>query len=102
MGVPKYKPGKRRISSFSMSRRKPLVLTFDAFGTLFTPREPIGQQYVRTIPSPPHIPTLDTWAGAVKSSFRQGLPSFLPSLCSLDLYRCLKKFDERGDADSEG
>ena len=33
-----------------MSRYKRLVLTFDAFGTLFTPREPIGQQYVCTFP----------------------------------------------------
>ena len=28
-----------------MSARKRLVLTFDAFGTLFTPRAPIGKQY---------------------------------------------------------
>ena len=25
-----------------------VVLTFDAFGTLFTPREPIGQSYAET------------------------------------------------------
>ena len=31
-----------------MSKYKRLVLTFDAFGTLFTPREPIGKQYVCT------------------------------------------------------
>ena len=31
-----------------MPRHKRLVLTFDAFGTLFTPRESIGQQYVCT------------------------------------------------------
>lgn len=28
-----------------MSRYKRLLLTFDAFGTLFTPRETIGKQY---------------------------------------------------------
>lgn len=31
-----------------MSRYKRLLLTFDAFGTLFTPRETIGKQYVCT------------------------------------------------------
>lgn len=34
-----------------MSKYKRLVLTFDAFGTLFTPREPVGKQYVCTFPS---------------------------------------------------
>ena len=29
-------------------QRGRLVLTFDAFGTLFTPREPIGQSYADT------------------------------------------------------
>lgn len=28
--------------------QRQLVLTFDAFGTLFTPREPIGQSYAST------------------------------------------------------
>lgn len=28
-----------------ISRNRHLVLTFDAFGTLFYPRRPIGQQY---------------------------------------------------------
>lgn len=30
-----------------MSNSKRLILTFDAFGTLFTPREPIGKSYAR-------------------------------------------------------
>ena len=63
-----------------MSRRKPLVLTFDAFGTLFTPRDPIGQQYVRTVQFQflsPYTPRLITWAGAVKNGFRQGLPPII-------------------------
>ena len=72
--LPKYQRGRIEIFVIPMSRRKPLVLTFDAFGTLFTPREPIGQQYVRTIPLFPYILRLDTWVGAVKHDFRQGLP----------------------------
>ncbi len=30
---------------FPLTRGRPLVLTFDAFGTLFHPRQPIAQQY---------------------------------------------------------
>jgi hypothetical protein len=30
----------------SLTPKKNLVLTFDAFGTLFTPRAPIGQLYI--------------------------------------------------------
>ena len=60
-----------------MSRRKPPVLTFDAFGTLFTPRQPIGQQYVRTLSSFPRIPRLNTWARAVKPGSRQGFPPII-------------------------
>ncbi|KAL8820481.1 MAG: hypothetical protein Q9223_001311 [Gallowayella weberi] len=32
----------------SLGRGRHLVLTFDAFGTLFYPRQPIGQQYAET------------------------------------------------------
>lgn len=32
----------------SFVRGRPCVLTFDAFGTLFYPRQPIGQQYAET------------------------------------------------------
>lgn len=31
--------------TISISRYRPLVLTFDAFGTLFYPRQPVAQQY---------------------------------------------------------
>lgn len=30
---------------FPLARGRPLVLTFDAFGTLFHPRQPIGHTY---------------------------------------------------------
>ena len=90
-----------------MSRRKPLVLTFDAFGTLFTPREPIGQQYVRTLlflPSPPfpspHILRLDARAGAVRPILRQGFPSINVLARPASLLE--KKCGERGIADSKG
>ena len=74
-----------------MSRHKRLVLTFDAFGTLFTPREPIGKQYVRTIPSvflmfPKHV-SGTTWINA---------PSVVP-----DLSRCSKWWSEKNNADPE-
>ena len=51
-----------------MSRSKRLVLTFDAFGTLFTPREPIGQQYVCTLTIFLHLAYRDTYLGHGKVS----------------------------------
>ena len=70
-----------------MSRHKRLVLTFDAFGTLFTPREPIGKQYVRTLPNVPLL---------------LGTTGLFPlPLCSLDFSECLKLCDEEGNADFE-
>ena len=75
-----------------MSRYKRLVLTLDAFGTIFTPRESIGQQYVCT--SSVVFPPLGTLREALKRVSAKALSS-LVSCCS-------NMCDEKGNADSEG
>lgn len=82
-----------------MYRHKPLVLTFDAFGTLFTPREPIGQQYVSPY-SIIHPPSTSTRVVAIRPMFGKGL--FLPPRCLLDISGWLDMCDEQVSTDSGG
>ncbi len=50
-------------------RLRPLVLTLDAFGTLFHPRQPVGQQYAEVA----HIHGLSGFTHQdVEASFRKG------------------------------
>lgn len=63
-----------------MHRQKRLLLTFDAFGTLFTPRESIGQQYVSTCSVRLFI-ALELPSDGYKTHFWQGGFSSLRVIC---------------------
>ena len=60
-----------------MSRMKSLLLTFDAFGTLFTPRRSIAKQYVEMGSKY----GIDVSEDDLQQSFRLGQPhSFVSSV----------------------
>ena len=58
-----------RYSQLSMSKRN-LLICFDAFGTLFTPKTPVHVQYAEVAQSLGLGPFNE---GTVKSSFREGM-----------------------------
>jgi len=53
-----------------VGRKLPRLITFDAFGTLFTPREPIAKQYSEVASQ---LGLSGITESAVQSSFRTGM-----------------------------